>query len=157
MKRILLIALISMAAGCGPQFKTFTTYTPPADPEGMRCVDMCQHEKSICTRECRYEYRICKSEARQEARDQLIVAMQDHDEDMRRWDRKVRECQRRKPPKGCNGIKLERPERPELKDFLSDSHCSENCSNCPEEFEICFQACGGNIYRETRCVSNCDK
>jgi hypothetical protein len=33
--------------------------------------------------------------------------------------------------------------------------CSDETSRCDEQYRACFQACGGRVIAETRCIANC--
>lgn len=51
------VGVVSLAAfaafvlvGCGPQYRTYTSYHPPGDNDGRQCVNTCLDRKSLCRR-----------------------------------------------------------------------------------------------------------
>lgn len=50
---------------------------------------------------------------------------------------------------------LQNPPQPTLHSFLNTDHCSPERCRCDNDHDQCFQVCGGQLSRDTRCVANC--
>jgi hypothetical protein len=151
-----LLMIAGLAIGCGPSYKTFTYYTPPPDPSGKECVQSCFQEKTDCEHICREENRRCEADARIYGEEQYRRARLDYKESLLDWRLERQRCREMHPPGGCSHLESTRPEEPELDDYIDDYHCRDGCEHCIQNYDACFELCGGAIRRETHCVSGCD-
>lgn len=155
--RIYFILLFTfLLTACGPQYKTFTTYHPPTGPQEKDCVMQCRSMKMECESKCMEDYRYCMRESRLDAKEDYFDALHDYRREMDRWDEQMVRCRRRKNQDDCDYLESTRPKKPVREDFTHSYLCSDDCSFCTEDYDECFEMCGGKITRESRCVSGCD-
>lgn len=53
-------------------------------------------------------------------------------------------------------VRIEKGREPKWYECGSEL-CSANYDLCESDYRSCYQACGGEVRAETRCVANCDK
>ncbi len=223
--RTLLLLLISLLwlTGCGPYYRTFTFYDPPATAQGKNCIFHCEQKRDTCKNVCEEGYDDCYQDAKLQARHDYLNAKEDwlhqrerciskpaprgrddkacyedcaerskarvkqaqhckqrcksklkarvngdrsakvcregcvnkfqsdrHDDAVCRQNcRNQRQTQVKKDDKGCH------QQEPHKQDFMNTSHCRKSCG-CEDNFQRCFQMCGGQIRHERRCMSNCE-
>lgn len=138
----LLLALLLV--GCGPQYRTFTSYQPPASQAGMQCVSSCLDLKTVCRGERGDDIAQCRLEARQEADARTAELERTYAIDLGRY--------------AAGGLE----EMPATPRAVSPNYGScarieaQLESRCASDFDICYQTCGGRITHATHCVANCD-
>ena len=131
-------------AGCGPRYQTFTSYTPPASLAGQSCVSDCLQSRQHCRRAGDLEVQQCRIEARQQA----------DGENLRRQALFQIDLQRH-----YGGQLKDPPPPPELAqpNYGMCTHRAEvHEAQCTEDFDLCYQNCGGTVTYATHCVANCD-
>jgi hypothetical protein len=126
---------------CGPVYKTYSHYIPPDDPQGKTCALQCNSQRMQCESLCRRDYDNCIQRAelfgKQKYLDAKEAYLEEKEHCLERGDKK---CQDISPPSESS--------------YIRDSHCRQDCG-CEPSFDRCFEICGGQIQRHTRCVSNC--
>ena len=133
MTRYALCALAALTAACatGPQYRTFYDFVPPTTAEGRSCVFQCENTKMQCSQ--LEEMRVANCEDRADYR---------HGQCMDRAQDAYQRCQQ-------SGNQ-----------YCVQSYCArESCSyssRCENQYNRCFEVCGGEILSETRCVKNCE-
>lgn len=138
-------ALLALAvAGCGPQYRTFTNYEPPADDVGRDCALRCLDERRLCRRENDLGVQQCRIDAQKDAEEANLDLERDFRIDLKRFRAGLYET----PPEKPAAV------RPDY------GRCSREASGgearCGQDFDLCYQTCGGRVIRETHCVANCD-
>jgi len=126
-----------------PEFKEIPAYHRPQDSQGQVCVIQCQTQKNSCNTLCRMENDSCIRNAKDEAR----FLYEDAKEKFRQQDAYER---------SRYGEPLDPSRAPSLVQFLDTSPCDKDCG-CENEYDTCFEACGGTITRSRRCMKNCDQ
>lgn len=131
-RRFILLVLVAAAlAACGPTIETRYSYTLPANPSGMACVQQCEASRSVCVRESRYSLDMCKEEAHRRAEREYHAYLRT----------------------------LRRGEKPEHGPSYYDT--SYSCKSvewqCKREFNDCYAACGGQVVTQRFCTSDCDQ
>lgn len=148
--KLLCLAFLAMLlSGCGPYYKTFTTYLPPQNDQGRHCALNCENQRLICQNDCDDTYQSCVREAQLEAKADYLDAKEDY------LDRKEHCVRRAHREDGKEDRRCRHLSEPSLFSYVHDSHCRSECG-CQETFDRCFEICGGRVVRETRCVSNCN-
>jgi len=126
-----------------PVYKTIKTHHRPQDPQGQICVVQCQNSKGNCNMLCRMEYGSCVRDAKDQARFLYEDAKERYRKQEIVYERKY-------------GEPLDPIQAPSLADFLNTASCNKDCG-CEEEYDSCFEACGGTITRMTQCEEHCDQ
>ena len=141
---LLLLLSVVLLNGCGPSYRTYSHYTPPADTEGRTCALRCEDQRRVCDSQCQARFESCVEQAKADAKLDYLNAKEHY------VDEKA-SCLRynKKGEEGCKHIS-----EPQFSNYIDDAHCRQDCA-CEPDFERCFQLCGGTIERETRCVSGC--
>jgi hypothetical protein len=133
-KCIAFIALMSaFLTGCGPIYETHYSYVPPRTPMGNMCVAQCVQGKSMCEQMSQMQHDNCRMQSRQDA--------------MYRYshyrDRQI-----------AHGKPIERS----MYDFDRGSFgCSSSSSQCVPNFNMCYQACGGQVMAQQVCTAFCNR
>lgn len=127
------LILLTLLAGCGPQFQTFYDYTPPKSATGKQCITTCRLVLETCKGNVNNSYQACLTRSSNEQR---------ACESNRRyeWNKKSKdyEC-----VYNC---------------YCSGEYCPDpDFSECEEDYRICYQDCGGRVVGSSRCVANCDQ
>lgn len=150
-----MLLMVVIFFGCGPQYKTFTTYVPPLDSSGKDCVQKCYDDKMACERQAIQQTQICQKEAQLQAKQEYLNAKEDYLNRLEAWNRMYLSCEQKKPHEGCKHIYDDRPREPLLSDLSKFYFCPDETDKCTSNYDMCFEMCGGQIFRETRCISNC--
>jgi len=140
-----LLALLGwtlLATACGPVYETYHHYLPPNDAQGKRCALECEQQRNECQASCDQNYQQCSREAKLEGKVQFLEARQNYLEQKNR-------CAEQNTGSGCKNLY-----EPNQYQYTNTSNCQKDCG-CNDNFDRCFQICGGRIERETRCVSDC--
>ena len=147
-RRLPALAAVAVAvtalAGCGPQYRTFTNYVPPADEVGRQCVQRCLEGRRLCRREKDSTVQQCRIDAREVAEDRNQTLERDFLIDLTRHQAGILEAP---------------PERPKAVQPDYGSCAREDASlegQCGGDFDLCYQTCGGEVTYATHCVANCD-
>ncbi|MEY3220842.1 MAG: hypothetical protein RIT27_2199 [Pseudomonadota bacterium] len=144
MKNYLLLFLISgLLVACGPVYETKTNYINPTTDQGKNCALQCEGIRVDCQQTCDENYRNCTNNIRAIQKTEYLQAKNHFLE-------KKNLCKGKEKDKDCQNLK-----EPYLNTYVSESECQKNC-NCQTNFDRCFGLCGGQITRETKCVSDCE-
>lgn len=135
-KRALALALLALGtlAACGPIYETQYFYTPPEAETALVCTNQCRQIGLLCQQNCDLRYDSCLAEARADA-------ARDYDYYVRRRE--------------AEGKSIDRT----LRDFDYSYRCtsSSGCKNaCVNEFNVCYQTCGGAVTAQQVCVAFCN-
>ena len=126
--------LLLSAAGCGPQYKTYYSLTPPETASGLQCLNTCQSIMQQCEANQLMEYNNCEQNALREY--QICEAGRVMAPDPKLgWSapRCVRNC-------SCS------------RDWCS----SPDPEVCQSRYYECYSNCGGIVNTSTVCVANCE-
>lgn len=140
-----LILLLPLSlAGCGPQYRTFTSYDPPVDQAGQHCISSCLDLKTLCRREKDLEVRQCRVDAREDAAERTRELERTFHLELARY------------AAGALETLLQTPQAASPNYAACSRTDSQLESRCGGDFDICYQTCGGRITHATHCVANCE-
>lgn len=137
-------AVLVLAAGCSPQYRTFTSYTPPEAESGQYCVAGCLEAQRFCRGETDLAVRHCRLDAREEAEAHNERLLQAFRVDLARYHA---------------GALEQAPKRPHTvaPDFAACARHGHGLeARCTQDFDLCYQNCGGTVTYATHCVANCE-
>lgn len=144
MKTYLLLFLISgLLIACGPVYETKTSYINPNTDQGKNCALQCEGIRVNCQQTCDEKYESCAKEIR-------LTKKMEHLEARNHYLEKKNLCKGKEKDKDCQNLR-----EPYLSNHISENQCRKDCG-CQINFERCFELCGGQIFRETKCVSDCE-
>ena len=112
-----LILAVLLMAGCASQSNTVYSYSPPTSPEGLACVDECNHSKAICSDQCAVAAPQCLAREQEQAR---------HDFNKYAEEQTV------------SGQPVSQP----LLSFYHPENCAHTGCGCEENYKVCYQLCG---------------
>jgi hypothetical protein len=144
MKAFLVLVLSSLLMACGPVYETKTTYVVPTDSQGKNCASKCEQNRASCQQNCDGRYDICMRETQLLKQNRYLV-------EKNQFLEKKNLCKGKEKDKDCQNLR-----EPYMSSYVSDSDCRKDCG-CQTNFERCFEICGGQVLKETRCVSDCEK
>ncbi len=139
-----LAVTIAAVAGCGPQYRTFTNYTPPGSESGRQCVAQCLNARQICRQHQGAQVEHCRSEAQQLAAVEYIKRQAQYQLDLQRHQ---------------SGQTPQAPDPPgnvQPQYGRCDQQGSRLEGQCTADFDLCYQNCGGAVAYTTHCVANCE-
>ncbi|MDM8545607.1 hypothetical protein [Candidatus Venteria ishoeyi] len=145
---IVLSLLSLLLTACGPTYKTDVQYIPPGDVRGKNCALDCQEQKSSCQYSCDRAYDDCMEKARMQAKINYLEAQEDY---LQRKEQCLDHAEHWQDAKDCR-----KRSAPVQSSYMHSYQCDKNC-NCTVDFESCFQICGGQVLKTTRCVSGCEE
>jgi hypothetical protein len=164
-KVIFLVVVIStILAGCmdipvKPVFETVSSYTPPAGDQGKICVLQCQNQQLMCKSSCSVAYNMCAQANKTQAQMKFMSDQKQYDATKSALIAKANEerevCASEKSVGKqvlCSLLVTAEPEAPKLQ--VDSSNCDEGCG-CKDNYNSCFQMCGGSISYKKQCVENC--
>ncbi|PIZ04121.1 MAG: hypothetical protein COY58_05555 [Gammaproteobacteria bacterium CG_4_10_14_0_8_um_filter_38_16] len=122
---------VFLLSGCGPEYQTVYSYTPPHSWRGKKCVNRCLTKRTYCENTCRSQAQTCRTEAKLEA----LPAYLHYDHEQRNAGN---------------------PDYETVGDFADYSGCSDHCG-CQSTYRACFENCGGSVFASTQCVAFCPK
>lgn len=136
-RALLLLAFLLAVAACAPRYETGYRLEPPADagPETQRCLADCAAAREACLGPARESFAACEDRAtlRQSS------------------------CQRKADIdfQLCQGTARDTG-RVCVRRVCYRERCEPTAlAACEAEHRRCFQACGGAVVEERRCVANC--
>jgi hypothetical protein len=145
--RLFPIAAAAMAGallvGCNPQYQTFTSYTPPTDIAGRQCLGQCSSTRQTCRQSGQTVIQQCRSQAQTEA----------HLETIRRAAAYSIELERA-ANSGYGAPELPGPASPDYR--RCDSEAAGVEQQCKDDYDLCYQNCGGQVDYTTHCIAHCD-
>jgi len=142
---LLITSLAAALAGCSPQYRTFTAYTPPAADGGRQCLAQCQGSRQLCRQGVSLEVQQCRMSAQNEAQIENLRRMTEYQAELQLFQA---------------GYAKHAPETPGTTRpnyWSCDNRASGFEEQCTADYDLCYQNCGGVVTYTTRCVANCEK
>lgn len=128
MRRLAQWLAIGALVACSPIYSTRYDYLPPEDANGRACVAMCRSAKSYCS---------AAAESRADLNRQRCELNAE-----REYERCLLRSQSDEARQSCH-------RRPCVDPGVDDAHCTD-------EFNACYEDCGGIVETVRRCEFNCD-
>lgn len=141
---VIAVALAGALAACAPQYRTFTSYTPPGTEAGRSCISQCLEARRFCRSDVEAGVQQCRIDAQAAAEAEHEHLMTQYEIDLARFHA---------------GLIPDLPARPYpvSPDYgVCNARANSLEARCTEDFDLCFQNCGGTIRHATHCVANCD-
>lgn len=176
--RLLLLtgATLLLAACATPRYETVTRFEPPTDPAGVACLQRCEAALNSCREDCLAAWQACTAALEPQVDERYAQVLKAYADELRlyrldlsryEWDMWLgwgrgpwdiwyspwyyRPWHMYSP---APYPPADPPSREAVRDSLFKSRCQDDCG-CQLQYEDCFQACGGRMVSETRCVANC--
>lgn len=136
------IFLSLMLSGCfDPQYETVYDYQPPQDTKGRMCANQCLDSRTYC-----------ENTGQQLVLQEKQICLQ---EEERRAQAEYEDYLAHTKEQG------KEPES-NYYDFYQAYSCdyldgSSNEQKCENNYNACYQNCGGQVTSQTFCVANCDE
>lgn len=132
-----------LLAGCNPRYQTFTSYRPPTDIAGRQCLAQCSSTRQTCRQSGQTLIQQCRSQAQMEAHLETARRAAAYSIDLERSGNG-----------GYGAPELPGPASPNY------SRCDDEAAGvelqCKDDYDLCYQNCGGQVTYTTQCVANCD-
>lgn len=141
---LLIASLAPAMAGCNPQYRTFTAYSPPEDHAGRRCLARCQDSRQLCRQGVSLDVQQCRIDAQGEAQTENLRMMAEYHLYLRQFQAGYAEH----APEAPSTV------RPDY--WRCDHRASGMEGQCTADYDLCYQNCGGIVTFTTRCVANCE-
>jgi hypothetical protein len=137
-------ALVLAGSGCGPRYRTFTTYAPPADQVGRACLAECAAIRQSCRQDVGGMVQQCRLDAEAAAQRLHLQRLAEYGVELYHFEAGLTDHPPQKPGEA----------RP---DYRSCNYQAGNLEQqCQDDHDLCYQNCGGTITYTTQCVANCD-
>lgn len=174
--------LAALLGGCAtPHYQKFYRHEPPADPQGIACVQGCDEKKQGCQADCRSRYQACLARIEPEVEGRYLEALKQYEQDLMEYSHALRHYEMQLDfyywpgyhwyprygywypwyawnPWPAPAVWLppvpSQPTRDSVRAWLARQNCQDDCG-CLPAYDACFTACGGKVIEETRCVKNC--
>lgn len=167
------IAVSLILHACGPEYQTYTNYTPPNTKNGAQCIRECSFNNNTCSNNCTKQKSHCSNLAEQRANNDYnsyiqtqcyyvngtdTATVSDNQNNMLN----TRPTLSIQKSKGYSG-KLEcRDGYVKTIDYFRNPYFCNNQYNtcvfgCTSVYDGCYEGCGGVVTKTTVCVANCDK
>lgn len=124
-----LITILLFLSGCGPVYKTEYTYQPPRTDVGKMCATQCMQAKNNSQQLCEMRNQTCEMTAKQNATIQYL---------------EYKESQR------AAGKPIKKSEIDFDDSYLCDSSCDGT-----NDYNQCYQTCGGVVTSYQVCTAFC--
>jgi hypothetical protein len=137
-----MLAMAALAT-CGPQYETFSAYTPPESDAGRQCLAQCQAARQLCRQSSSLQVQQCRLGAQQEAQTENLRRSTEYQIKLQRYQA---------------GLRSEPPDAPETVSpsyWTCDSQTDALEKQCTGDYDLCYQSCGGTVTYSTQCVANC--
>ncbi|MEO1766301.1 hypothetical protein [Thiobacter aerophilum] len=168
-KTISVLATLWLAACAAmPRHQTVKAYLAP--PAVQSCVEGCARERERCQKDCGERFQRCRQSLLPEAQARHQQRLKEYESALAqyRWELERYRLELMLGWGGCHpywGGWLSwppfppgpPPSAPTLEkeiERLSRERCDRDCG-CETAYDVCFQACGGSIRYENRCVAGC--
>lgn len=171
------IAAAFLMAGCAtPRYETTYRYESPAGAEARLCIRGCETALNACRADCQTAWQACADKLEPQVEAHYAQALKTYADDLRYYRRMLEQYQwdvwmdwgfayhglwyspwpyHPWPSAALLPIAPgDPPTRDAVRDGLRGSQCKDDCA-CQPAYDACFQACGGKVVSETRCVANC--
>jgi hypothetical protein len=133
----------ALLAGCNPRYQTFTSYTPPTDIAGRQCLAQCSSTRQTCRQSGQTLIQQCRSQAQMEAHLETVRRAAAYSIELERYG-----------DKGHGAPELPGPASPNYARCDYEAEGVE--AQCKDDYDLCYQNCGGQVAYTTHCVANCD-
>jgi len=165
-----------LVACATPRYETVTRFEPPTDAAGVACLRRCEASLDACRADCLAAWQRCTAALESQVDARYAQALKAYAEELRQyrldldryewdmwfgwgrgpWDLWYSPWSYRPWPMYVPTTMAPRdpPSREAVRDSLFKSQCEGDCG-CQLKYGDCFQACGGRLVSETRCVANC--
>ena len=142
---VLPVAALALAAGgCGPQYRTFTNYAPPADKVGRACLAECTAIRQSCRQDAGGMVQQCRLDADAAAQRLHLQRVAEYGVELYQFQA---------------GLTDQAPQKPgEVRpDYRACNYQAGDLEQqCQDDHDLCYQNCGGTITYTTQCVANCE-
>ncbi len=164
-------------AGCAtPQYQTVYRYDPPADPQGLACLQGCEQQKETCQADCKSRYQSCQKDIEPLVEERYLQALKQYENDLRRYAYSIRQYELQQwlywpyehwphyrghyvytwpgpyfPPPYLAPVM---PTREGVRARLEKEKCQAYCG-CLPAYDSCYVSCGGKRTPEAVCIKNC--
>lgn len=168
--------LLGALAGCAtPQYQSSVRLVPPADAQGLACVQDCETRKTACQADCRARFQACAKALEPQAEARYLEALKQYELDLKRYAAALRHYEMQlhfdwmygfpyghpywwdawpapyfPPPYAVPTM----PTREGVTAQLEQTSCDADCG-CLPAYDSCFVGCGGQRIVEKVCVRNC--
>ena len=141
---VLLFATIALPGCGGPRYQTLASYTPPATESGQQCIMQCLSGRQTCRRHTDLDAQQCRNGAYQEAQIESLKRAAEYQIDLQRHQAGMI----KHPPRQPRSVRLDY--------HRCDGQSRQAEGRCAEDYDACYQTCGGAITHSTHCVANCE-
>jgi hypothetical protein len=141
--RLAVAVALALLAGCGPRYRTFTSYAPPQDDAGRQCLAQCLSGRQLCRQSAQAQTQQCRIGA------DTVAQI----ENFRRLAQYQVELERSRSKRGST------PEQPATVNpnyGRCDGEAAAAERQCGADHDLCYQNCGGEVTYTTHCVANCE-
>jgi hypothetical protein len=137
----LVIGILLILAGCGPQYRTYVSYSPPETADGRQCLMSCQGMRMTCRRQKDEQVQDCRRNAETQAQLETI--------------RRIAEYAVSANDGSGKGSSHPSPRdaKPNYAECAAQDRRVEG--QCTADHDLCYQNCGGQVTYSTQCVANC--
>jgi hypothetical protein len=143
MRSLTAFAILALTlAACGPQYRTFVSYSPPESAEGRQCLSSCQGMRMACRQQKDAQVGECRRNAETQAQIESIRRIAE-------YAVAVNDDAAKGSPRP-----LPRDAKPNYSDCTVLGRGAEN--QCTADHDLCYQNCGGQVSYNTQCVANCN-
>ena len=169
-------ALLVLAACATPQYQTVYRFEPPAEPQGLACLQTCEQQKGTCQADCKSRYQSCQKEIAPLAEERYLLALKQYEAELRRYAFALQHYEMQRwmhwphdywpPHRGAYHYPWPAPYYPPpylapimptregVRAALEKERCQADCG-CQPAFDACYVGCGGRRIPETLCIRNC--
>ncbi len=119
--KIIIVILALVLTACGPMRKP-TSYrlVPPSSAKGQRCLKNCHTIKMMCYKTCHDVDPVCNKQNKARAKEKFA---------------------RYKTRQTENGLPVSKT----WQNFYNARACKDKACGCKEDYNACFQMCGGQL------------
>ncbi len=172
-----LIVMAGLSGCAAPQYQTAYRYEPPADAQGLACVQACEQSKQTCQAGCQTRHQACQKDIEPLVEDGYTQVLKLYEQELRDYSLELQAYRTRiwmswpydpwpyypgyySPWPGPyyplpNPVPT-MPTRGDVKAALEKEKCQADCG-CLPSFDACFVGCGGKRIPQTVCTGNCPK
>lgn len=130
------LAVVLALSACGPAYRTVYDYSPPHQQGASACIGMCESTRDDCERATALETENCE-----------LRATAAYDACERDANATYNQCLARQRPVPTTVCMLGVCFRPS---------CSAQSTRCTDDYNRCYQNCGGEVTSRQECVDRCD-
>lgn len=171
------LLIVAGLAGCAtPQYQTVYRHEPPADSQGLACLQGCEQKKETCQADCKARFQACQKDIEPQVEERYLQALKNYENDLRHYALAIRQYEIQQwlywphdywphhrgyysypwpgpyfPPPYLAPVM---PTRESVKAALEKEKCQADCG-CLSAYDTCYVSCGGKRIPETVCIKNC--